>query len=155
VDDETNLNRSALAFEEDFAACRPKVDLAVRRLAGSELTVIPHCGELQSVLKAIESGELPWLSVVASALDTSTDRCALQSLWPDALYDAATGESTVQIFRHMASSGLACLRCLHHEVATGRSYEENLAEKTGLSEMEIRAAIADPRSLVDERILAN
>lgn len=154
VDDETNLNRSVLALEEDVDAHRPKVDLADRRLAGSELKLIPHCQEMSSVLAAIERGALPWPRVVASALDTSDDRRELQGVWPDALVDAATGDSTVQIFRHIAGSQLSCLRCVYHEVATGRSYEQSLAAKTGLSELEISAALADPQALVDDGILA-
>lgn len=154
VDDVTNLNRSVLAFEEDLARNRPKVDLAVRRLTGSELTAIPYCQELRLALKVIESGEIAWPWIVASALDTSEDRRELQGMWPDVLLDAATGDSTVQIFRHTAGSEFACLRCLHHEDATGRSYEQSMAAKTGLSEAEIRASLSDPKSMVDESILA-
>ena len=144
VDDETNLNRSVLALEEDLSGPAPKVDLATRRVADSDLTVIPHLEEMSSVLSKINAGDIPWPRLVASALDGPDDRRALQGIWPDVTLDAATGGSMVQIFRYIAESGMACLRCLHPDDGSGPSYEQNMADRTGMSEAEVSEALAHP-----------
>ena len=119
VDDETNLNRSVLALEQDLDGPAPKVGLATRRVAGSDLRVIPHLDELSSVLAKIDAGDIPWPKFVASALDSPEDRRALQGVWPDVTLDAATGGSMAQIFRYVADSEMACLRCLHADAGSG------------------------------------
>ena len=146
VDDATNLNRSVLALEQDLATSSPKVDLATRRVADSDLTVIPHLEEMSSVLAKINDGGIPWPTVVASALDSAEDRRALQGIWPDVTLDAATGGSMVQIFRYIAESETACLRCLHAPAGSGPSYEQTMADRTGMSVAEVAEALAQPLS---------
>ena len=153
VDDETNLNRSVLALERDVDEVTPKVSLASRRLVGSDLTVLPHCEELATVLGMIHAGDIPWPRVVASALDTAEDRRLLQQLWPDTMLDAATGGSMAQVFRHVAGSELACLRCLHADHSSGLPYEEIMALRTGLSAAEIKGALSQPSVLLDSTSL--
>ena len=144
VDDATNLNRSVLALEQDLAVSAPKVHLATRRVADSDLTVIPHLEEMSSVLAKVNDGDIPWPKVVASALDSPEDRRVLQGIWPDVTLDAATGDSMVQIFRYIAESGTACLRCLHAPAASGPSYEQTMADRTGMSVAEVAEALAQP-----------
>ena len=149
VDDKTNLNRSVLALEQDLGGPAPKVELATRRVAGSDLRVIAHLEELSSVLAKIDVDDIPWPRVVASALDSAKDRRVLQGVWPDVILDAATGGSMVQIFRHVADSDLACLRCLHADNGAGTSYERTMAERTGLSVEDVVRALADPGAPLD------
>ena len=149
VDDETNLNRSVLALEQDLDGPAPKVELATRRVAGSDLRVIAHLEELSSVLAKIDVDDIPWPRVVASALDSAKDRRVLQGVWPDVTLDAATGGSMVQIFRHVGDSELACLRCLHVDNGAGMSYQQTMAERTGLSVEDVARALADPGAPFD------
>ena len=153
VDDETNLNRCVLALELDCATVTPKVALATRRLSGSDLAVLPHLEELSSVLAKIDRGDIPWPRIVASALDSAEDRRELQQLWPDIVLDAATGGSMAQVFRHVAGTELACLRCLHPDDAAGSRYEETMAERTGLPAPEIARALAQPGVPLSAEIL--
>ena len=153
VDDETNLNRSVLALEQDVAVSAPKVDLATRRVADSDLKVIPHLEEMSSVRAKIDGGDIPWPKVVASALDNPEDRRALQGIWPDVTLDAATGDSMVQIFRYIAESETACLRCLHAPAASGPSYERTMADRTGMSVAEVSGALAQPLAPLDASTL--
>ena len=153
VDDATNLNRSVLALEQDLAVSAPKVDLATRRVADSDLTVIPHLEEMASVLAKINAGGIPWPRVVASALDSAQDRRALQGIWPDVILDGATGGSMAQIFRHVAESETACLRCLHADDASGPSYEQIMADRTGMYVTEVADALANPRAPLDASTL--
>ena len=153
VDDETNLNRSVLALEQDLDGPAPKVDLATRRVAGSDLRVIPHLDELSSVLAKIDSGDIPWPKFVASALDSPEDRRALQGVWPDVTLDAATGGSMAQIFRYVADSEMACLRCLHADAGSGPPYEEIMADRTGMSVAAVAAALAQPGAPLDANTL--
>ena len=149
VDDETNLNRSVLAFEQDLVTAAPKVELAARRLDGSDLEVTVHLGELSSLLAKINQGDIPWPALVASALDNAEDRRLLQRLWPDTMLDAATGGSMVQVFRHVDGSELACLRCLHPDQASGRPYEETMADRTGLPAEQIMEYLSHPGVVLD------
>ena len=149
VDDETNLNRSVLAFEHDLVTVTPKVELAARRLAGTELEITPHLEELSSLIAKISSGDVPWPRLVASALDSAEDRRFLQQLWPDVVLDAATGGSMVQVFRHVAGSETACLRCLHPDEPSGRRYEETMADRLGLSMPEVEEYLSRPGIALD------
>ena len=99
---------------------------------------------MSSVLAKVNDGDIPWPKVVASALDTPEDRRVLQGIWPDVTLDAATGDSMVQIFRYIAESGTACLRCLHAPAASGPSYEQTMADRTGMSVAEVAEALAQP-----------
>ena len=149
VDDETNLNRSVLAFERDLADATPKVELATRRLAGSNLEVTTHREELSSLLAKIDGGDVAWPGLVACALDSAEDRRSLQQIWPDVILDAATGDSMVQIFRHVAGSELACLRCLHPDEPSERTYAETMADRTGLPPTQVMKYLSSPESLLD------
>ena len=149
VDDDTNLNRSVLAFEQDLANATPKVELATRRLAGSDLEVTTHLEELSSLQAKINGGDVPWPSLVTSALDSAEDRRLLQQIWPDVMLDAATGGSMVQIFRHVAGSELACLRCLHPDEPSGRTYAEIMADRTGLPPSQVVEYLSHPGVTLD------
>ena len=153
VDDETNLNRSVLAFEQDLATATPKVDLATRRLAESDLEVTTHLEELSSLLAKVNEGAVPWPRLVASALDSAEDRRLVQQIWPDVMLDAATGGSMVQIFRHVAGSEMACLRCLHPDEPSGRTYEETMADRTGLSAAQVMEYLSHPGVVLDTHSL--
>lgn len=153
VDDETNLNRSVLAIESDLDAMMPKLDLVRRRAEGSRLRIIPFQGELGDLIRAIEARERPWPSVVASALDNPDARRELQGLWPDFLFEGATGDTMAQIFRHAFHERRACLRCLHGLMEATANYEEVMALRTGMSAADIAMALLDPSRTVTEAVI--
>jgi hypothetical protein len=143
LDDETNLNRSVVAVENDVLAMTPKVALAVRHAEGSGLRILPHRLELAELIRAVEARQIPWPSVIAAALDNLGARRDLQGLWPDLLFEGATGDTMVQIFRHSFDEGLACLRCLHGLPVATQNYEEVMSSRTGISPAEIARALRD------------
>jgi hypothetical protein len=154
VDDETNLNRSVLAVEADLEAISAKVELIERRADRSGLRILPHKGELAEVIRAVEAGEIPWPSVVASALDNADARRELQGLWPDFLFEGATGDTMAQVFRHALEEGRACLRCLH-DVSNGSvNYEELMSTRTGMTAADIARALQDTSITLSKQAVA-
>lgn len=154
IDDETNLNRSVLAVESDLEAVRPKVELIQRRAEGSGLEITPNRTELGEVIRAIETGEIIWPTVVASALDNLDARRELQSLWPDFLFEGATGDTMAQVFRHAFDEGRACLRCLHSMPARTENYEQLMASRTGMSAGDIAKALQDTTIVLSKEAVA-
>jgi molybdopterin/thiamine biosynthesis adenylyltransferase len=151
VDDLTNLNRSVLALERDLADRTAKVALAVRRAAGSSLTIEPIDRSLREVETLIAAGMIPWPRTALSALDNRPARWDLQSLWSDVVLEGATGETMAQIFRHAHAERTACLRCLHPDDGEGRDYALSMAAATGLPRERIIAALDGSSTTVTYR----
>ena len=149
VVDEGNLNRYVLASENDAVESVEKTALAVRAFDGRTLRIVPEPRDLQAVVDDINEGKLNHPTVVVSALDRYEPRRLVQNLWPDLVFEGATGDTLLQVFRHAFQEGLACLRCIHTEPA-GRPYEETLAEATGLSPQRIAQAFSGERPLLEE-----
>jgi hypothetical protein len=151
VDDVTNLNRSVLAVEDDLLSLTAKVQLAVRRAAGSPLVIEPHECTVEEIVDAYGQGRLAWPHVAISALDNGAARRALQSLWPDLVLDGATGGTLAQVFRHRHGERTACLRCLHAEEPGGGDYLGAMATATGIDRDRLAAGLAGAKVMVTER----
>jgi len=160
LDDPTNLNRYALAFEEHIIPQRPlpKVALASRLFDGSDVCVRPLAEDLDQALARIYGGELRRPEVVLSAVDNNSARETLQKLWPDLLLEGATDETTSQVSRHDHAQGLACLMCIHSGPGADTqpfSYGKTIAEASGFPEARISAALRDASATVtDEDVRA-
>jgi hypothetical protein len=138
LDDPTNLNRYSLAFEGDIGLIPPlpKVALARRLFAGTEVQIIPLAEELSVSLKRIYQKEIPRPIVVLSAVDNYEPREQMQKLWPDILMEGATDMTMAVVSRHEYEKGLACLLCIHPKpkYAKKECYENTMAKLSGLSE---------------------
>jgi molybdopterin/thiamine biosynthesis adenylyltransferase len=115
LDDPSNLNRYALAREDDVRLDRPapKTGLATRLFAGTSISVRSFQQDVEDLARAIDRGTVRPPQVVLSAVDNDVSRRALQDLWPDLLLEGATAGSMLQISRCDYQEGLACLECLH------------------------------------------
>lgn len=155
VEDETNLNRYSLAFHDD--ACGPvrtrKVDLVNRAFQAAGIRCTPHREEIDAYLARIHDGAEPWPGAVISAVDNNEIRPSLQRLLPDILIEGATSDSLFQVSRHVYEAGLACLMCIHTAngvASTERPYAELIADRSGLSQTRVRAALGDAELVVTE-----
>lgn len=117
----------------------------------SSLTIDPIDRSLQEVGASIAAGTIPWPRTALSALDNRPARWDLQSLWPNTVLEAATGETMVQIFRHAHADRTACLRCLHPDDRDGRDYALSMAAATGLPRERIIAALGGSATTVTDR----
>jgi hypothetical protein len=149
--DDSNLNRYVLATASDAEQQTPKTTLATDLFYAGPTVIRPETRELGGVIDEINSGHLPRPGIVVSALDNDSARYELQNLWPDYLFEGATGDTLLQIFRHAYDEGTACLRCIHPPPAEGTRFEESLAKTTGLPEERISRALRGQDRFVTER----
>ena len=96
--DDTNFNRYVLVDEQDLGLA--KVDVVVRSLRGSGLTVMPRPETIDEVVSAVSAGQIPRPTIVLSAVDNNIARRSLQLLWPDLLIQGATGDLVSRVSRH-------------------------------------------------------
>jgi hypothetical protein len=128
-----SLNRHLLAVNVDASAQTRKVLLMSRSFQRAGVTPLMYDGDLKDLVGSIRRGSIRTPQVVLSGLDNNEARHWLQSLWPDLLIEAATGETTVQVSRHEYDSGLACLMCIHPKAVAMRSYQSMITRLTGMS----------------------
>ena len=148
--DDSNLNRYVLATAADAGMRIPKTLLATQALVERPTFVHAESRDLKTVLDEISSGKLPRPSIVVSSLDNDEARYELQNLWPDYLFEGATGDTLLQVSRHAYSEGTACLRCIHPPPAEGTRFEETMAEATGLNKDRISRALHGQDRFVTE-----
>jgi hypothetical protein len=112
-------------------AARPwKADMALQALPRFNVTAFRR--PVSELAAAVDRGDVPWLPVMLTALDTAAARRDAQRLWPDRLIDAGTGDTMLGI--HDCEHGRGpCLMCLFPTDSSGISAAERLAEVTGLS----------------------
>lgn len=117
--DDTNPQRYILTT----AGCpgKHKIDIAIEYLEGSRLTPIPQRVDWAGF---ITKSDYRAPRLVACALDTAEDRCAVQSSLPEFLLNAWTQRGDLGVSRHEFLGGSACLACLYWP----RSSHQNLDE---------------------------
>jgi hypothetical protein len=125
-----NRGTYSLGGAAEVAAAPWKADMARQALPRFDVT--PFRRPVSELPAAIDGGEVPWLPVVLTALDTAAARRDAQRLWPDRLIDAGTGDTMLGIHDHEHGSG-PCLTCLFPPDRSGPSAAERLAALTGLS----------------------
>jgi hypothetical protein len=123
-----NRGTYSLGTMADVEEKRRKVQLAAGALPGWRTSA--HEGPVGEVAALIDSGELPWPPVVIAGLDSIEARHAAQSIWPDLLIDAATGDTAVGISEATATG--PCLHCFFPQQAGTASAAAQLAEVLGL-----------------------
>lgn len=140
-----NLGTYSLGTRIDAETGRAKVALAADALAN--FNAVPFVGRVEDALGLIDSRQLPWPRVVLSGLDSVAARHATQSLWPDYLIDAATGDTALGV--HEARDGGACMMCFFPPHADGASALTRLVNATQLTP----AQLADGDRLLAEEDL--
>jgi hypothetical protein len=108
-----------------------KVDLAGDLLQRAGYTVETVFGTSAELIRRVDAGRLRAPRVVLAGLDSIEARRETQSLWPDHLIDAATGDTAAGLC-HALPEG-PCVRCFFPERHNGPSPLEELARETGLS----------------------
>ena len=120
----------AIGTTTDAAAGISKTELAARVLTRFDVTRFPY--PLTRLLAAADAGDVPWPSLVLTALDTPEARREAQRLWPDRLIDGATGDTMVGLHDHRAGHD-PCMRCLFPERHDLPSGAERLAAELGIA----------------------
>jgi hypothetical protein len=87
-----------------------KVAIAANSLIGHTLKCVPHKGDWSEFLAKTAKWNLP---LVCTALDTSFDRCAVQSSLPKYTLNAWTQPGDLGVSRHGFIDESACLACLY------------------------------------------
>jgi len=126
---EENRGTYSLGGAAEAVAKKPKVALAEAALAHFDVLPFPH--PVEELPAAIDRGDVPWLPLVVSGLDTPEARRATQRIWPDRLIDAATGDTMLGLHEHLHGLG-PCMICFFPEKRGGPSAAERLAAITGL-----------------------
>jgi molybdopterin/thiamine biosynthesis adenylyltransferase len=148
--DDSNLNRYVMATVTDAGTRIPKTLLATQAFVGRPTVIHAESRDLKTVLDEVSSSELAKPSIVVSALDNDGARYELQNLWPDYLFEGATGDTLLQVFRHAHNEGTACLRCIHPPPSEGTRFEETMAQATGLPQDRISRALHGQDRFVTE-----
>jgi len=123
VVDDTNPQRYVLTAAADVRT--QKVALAARHLAGTRLTVHQHAMSWANFVTATNHDCPP---LVACALDTAEDRCAVQSSLPEMILNAWTQPGDVGISRHEFLGKSACLACLYWPRTQRKNFDELVKE---------------------------
>lgn len=120
----------AIGTTADAAAGISKTELAARVLTRFDVAQFPY--PLSRLLAAVDGGDIPWPSLVLTALDTPEARREAQRLWPERLIDGATGDTMVGLHDHRAGHD-PCMRCLFPERHDLPSGTEHLATELGIA----------------------
>lgn len=123
-----NTGTYSLGVWQDVVDKTPKVMIVKRTLAGWAVTAISSTAE--DAISTIEAEGLAWPPVVLAGLDSIEARRSVQGMWPVALIDAATGDTSVGL-HHVAADG-PCLRCFFAERHGEHSSAVELAAEFGL-----------------------
>jgi hypothetical protein len=123
-----NVGTYSLGTRADAAAGRRKVELTAQAMAGWGISKV--YGTATDAVTAIDADRVLWPSVVLSGLDSIAARHEAQSMWPDRIIDAATGDTAVGL--HEAVPDGPCLRCLLPPRVSNRSPAQALADELGL-----------------------
>jgi hypothetical protein len=116
----SNLQRYALAGDEDVGVA--KVELAKRALAGSPIKIIKRRQRFDASL--VGSTRRPTLV----ALDSASDRIAVQAAMPGPIYNAWTQPHDLGFSRHERFGEEPCLACLYWPAEARRHRHELIAE---------------------------
>ena len=125
-----NRGTYSLGGTAETLAAPWKTDLA--RAALRRFDVISFRGPVEQLPAAVDSGTIPWVRTVLTALDSANARREAQRLWPDRLIDAATGETMLGIHDHEYGTG-PCLICVFPPERSGAGAARRLADLTGLT----------------------
>ncbi|MCW2986163.1 MAG: hypothetical protein JWR63_3733 [Conexibacter sp.] len=123
-----------------------KVDMVAEVLRDAGYDVTPIVGRSTDLIRLVDEGVLTAPPVVICGLDSREARRETQTLWPDHLIDAATGDTGVGL-HHGLWSG-PCLRCFFPELRSATDPLKVLARATGLSVDRLRQG-AEPLSPAD------
>jgi len=135
----SNLQRYALATQSDLGAA--KVGMASTKWQ-SDIVVKAH--ELRWDAYLEQRGD--WnLERVAVAVDSASDRCAVQSSLPRVIANAWTRGSNLGISRHRFLGQQACLMCLYLPEGKTKNEDELIAEAIGIPE-----AVREVRQLLND-----
>ena len=87
--------------------------------------------EKVSAFKLRLGHEMPYPSLILSAVDKIDARHQIQDIWPDLIIDGAIGDFPCQVSRHPWEEDLACMRCLFRQ-PVGASAETVASRASGL-----------------------
>lgn len=149
--DTGNVQRYVLTGPSDVG--KLKVDVATEALASAPgLAVTPHSLSWGEFLA--ERGSYR-LDAVGVALDSATDRIAVQASLPRWVVNAWTQKENLGVSRHRFLDDRACLACLYMPNHSYQSDSERIAAEIGLpeAELEVRAMLAR-RDPVNPEMLA-
>jgi molybdopterin/thiamine biosynthesis adenylyltransferase len=106
--------------------------------------------EKVSTFKLRLGRDIPYPSLILSAVDKIDARHEIQDIWPDLILDGATGDFPCQVSRHPWGVDVACMRCLFRNPA-GASVETVASHATGLG----LDRVVKPFDLVSEEDVAS
>ena len=129
--DRENRGTYSLGGEREARERPYKVDLAGDVLERAGYTVHRVRGKSTDLIQAIDERNIPAPAVILAGLDSPAARRETQTLWPDHILDAATGDTAVGL--HHATPNGPCLRCFFPERRDGPDPLFALAAETGLS----------------------
>jgi hypothetical protein len=134
----SNLQRYVLTGQEDVD--EPKVALAARRFAGTNIEALPHPKKWGEYLRDVSSWNF---ERVAVAVDTGEDRQGIQAALPKWIVNAWTQPGDLGVSRHGFLGDDACLTCLYFPDEVGQHLDRIVAAAIGLPEahMEIRTLL--------------
>jgi len=123
----SNLQRYTLTDSSSIGLS--KADFAKDRLASTGLNVIPHPYRWGNYLAQRNNWILPR---VAAAVDTASDRQAIQAALPEWIVNAWTQVGDLGVSRHRFLGDQACLACLYLPTGPQKHEDELVAEAIGL-----------------------
>lgn len=142
IDHETvelsNLQRYVLTTQRDVD--RPKVLLAAKQFAGTNVDARPHQQKWGEYLRGVSGWNFERIAV---AVDSGEDRQAIQAALPKWVVNAWTQPGDLGVSRHEFLGDDACLTCLYFPDETGQHQDRIVAAAIGLPEayMEVRTLL--------------
>jgi hypothetical protein len=142
IDHETvelsNLQRYVLTTQKDID--EPKVLLAAKQLAGTNIEARPHQQRWGDYLRSVPTWKFERIAV---AVDNAEARQAIQAALPKWVVNAWTQPGDLGVSRHGFLGGGACLTCLYFPDEMGQHLDRIVASAIGLPEahMEIRTLL--------------
>jgi hypothetical protein len=125
-----NRGTYSLGGEHEAREQPPKVDVVGAVLSKAGYDVVKVHGKSTELVERVDRKELQAPRTAIAGLDTPEARRETQTLWPDHLIDAATGDTGVGL-HHALPTG-PCLRCFFPERQAGPDPLLQLARETGL-----------------------
>lgn len=141
-----NRGTYSIGGERHVRDSTAKVDMVAEVLRNAGYDVTPIIGRSTDLIRLVDEGALVAPSVVICGLDSREARRETQTLWPDHLIDAATGDTGVGL-HHGVWSG-PCLRCFFPEIQAATDPLQVLAHATGLPIERLRRG-AEPLAPAD------
>ncbi len=125
-----NVATYSLGGAEDGREHPWKTSVVARAL--TRFTTRSHHIAAADLPALIDDGEVPWPSTLLTGLDKAQVRREAQRLWPDALFDGATGDTMVGLHA-VHGAGQPCLGCfLPERDVPSAEVGADLAALTGL-----------------------